>query len=166
MLELASRESDMIEELRCPRCGSAGRQIEDGGSVLCTGCGAIFTGVPEKPSVSMPCPQCERDNDPQAPSCEHCGAPLAKHCPRCGARLGIRMRFCDQCGANHADLSAPDGHCHWCGVQNSADSELCDACGARLVTVCPLCRARMKAGLNFCAACGLDYEQLIQDQTD
>ena len=156
----------MVEEVRCPQCGSAGQQIEDGGRSLCTGCGAIFGVVPEKPSLSITCPRCERENDREALSCEQCEAPLAKHCPRCGARLGMQMRFCDQCGANHADSSAPDGRCHWCGVQNDADSEVCDACGARLITTCPHCRARMKAGLNYCANCGLDFEELIQDQAD
>jgi hypothetical protein len=24
----------------------------------------------------------------------------------------------------------------------------------------------MKSGLNYCAACGLDYEELIQDEED
>jgi hypothetical protein len=166
MVELSSREDEMVEEIRCPQCGSAGREIGDGGRVLCTGCGAFLGVSPEKPTVSITCPQCQRDNDEQARSCKHCGAALAKHCPRCGARLGIRMRFCDRCGANHADISAPGGRCHWCGAQNSSDSELCKACGARLITVCPLCRTRMKAGLNYCAACGLDFEELIQDQAD
>ncbi len=156
----------MIEELKCPQCGSASREIEEGGRALCTGCGAIFALGPEKPKESVSCPQCGRENDQEAHTCAHCGAPLAKHCPRCGARLAIGMRFCDQCGANHAELSAPDGRCHWCGRQNSADSELCGACGARLITVCPHCRVRMKAGLNFCAACGLDYEQLLRDQDE
>jgi hypothetical protein len=76
------------------------------------------------------------------------------------------MRFCDQCGASHESLSAPDGHCHWCGSLNSTDAELCASCGARLITTCPLCDATMKSGLNFCAACGLDFGELIQDQED
>jgi len=76
------------------------------------------------------------------------------------------MRFCDQCGANHAELSSPDGGCHWCGHQNEADSELCERCGARLITICPECNSRMKAGLNYCCACGLDYQALITDQED
>ena len=92
--------------------------------------------------------------------------PLAKYCPRCGARLEVRMRFCDRCGANHAGLSSPDGRCHWCGFQSSADSELCEKCGARLITVCPECHSQMKAGLNYCAGCGLDYQRLMQDQAD
>jgi predicted amidophosphoribosyltransferase len=156
----------MVEELRCPQCGSAARKIEQGGSALCTGCGAIFRLAPEKPAVPVSCPQCGRENDQDARTCANCGAPLAKHCPRCGARLGIRMRFCDRCGGNHAELSTPHGRCHWCGLQNSADSELCEGCGARLIAVCPVCGARMKAGLNYCAACGLDFEQLIQDQAE
>jgi predicted amidophosphoribosyltransferase len=94
------------------------------------------------------------------------GEPLAKYCPRCGASLEMPMRFCDRCGANYADLSSPDGRCHWCGLQSSVGSELCENCGARLVTVCPQCQSQMKAGLNYCASCGLDFEQLIQDQTD
>jgi predicted amidophosphoribosyltransferase len=90
--------------------------------------------------------------------------PLAKYCPRCGAGLEMPMRFCDRCGANHAGLSSPDGRCHWCGFQSSAESELCEKCGARLITVCPQCQSQMRAGLNYCAWCGLDYQQLLQDQ--
>ena len=112
------------------------------------------------------CPQCRLRNDPQAQSCKSCSQPLAKYCPRCGARLDLRMRFCDQCGANHAGLSSPDGRCHWCDFQNSADAELCASCGARVITLCPRCSAKTKSGLNYCAACGLDYEELIQDQED
>jgi len=156
----------MVEELRCPQCGSASREIGERGQALCTGCGAILAAVPEESDPSVQCPRCRLRNDPQARSCKSCGQPLAKYCPRCGTRLELRMRFCDQCGANHAGLSSPDGRCHWCDFQNSADSELCASCGARLITLCPRCGARMKSGLNYCAACGLDYEELIQDQED
>lgn len=92
--------------------------------------------------------------------------PLAKHCPRCGARLDLPMRFCDRCGANYAGLSSPDGRCQWCGFQSSADSEQCGKCGARLIAVCPECQSRMKAGLNYCAGCGLDFQQWIQEQEE
>ena len=156
----------MVEELRCPQCGSASREIGERGQALCTGCGAVFVVGPEEPDSSVQCPRCEFRNDPQAQSCKSCSQPLAKHCPRCGARLDLRMRFCDQCGANHAGLSSADGRCHWCDFQNSADSELCASCGARLITLCLRCGARMKSGLNYCTACGLDYEELIQDQED
>ena len=156
----------MVEELRCPQCGSASREIGGMGQVLCTGCGAVFVVGPEEPDSSVRCPRCELRNDPQARSCKSCGEPLAKHCPRCGTRLELSMRYCDQCGANHAVLSSPDGRCHWCDAQSSADSELCASCGARLITLCPRCSAKTKSGLNYCAACGLDYEELIQDQED
>jgi len=156
----------MIEEIRCPQCGSAGREVDDSGRVLCTNCGAIFGVGRESAESAVPCPQCGFSNLTRAYACKQCGTPLAKYCPRCGARLELRMRFCDQCGANHEDVSSPDGRCHWCGLANSRDSELCTGCGARLITVCPRCGSKMKAGLNYCAACGMDYEQLIQDQTD
>ena len=156
----------MVEELICPQCGSASREIGERGQALCTGCGAILAAVPEESDPSVRCPRCELCNDPQAQSCKSCGQPLAKYCPRCGTRLELRMRFCDQCGANHAGLSSPDGRCHWCDFQNSADAELCASCGARVITLCPRCSAKTKSGLNYCAACGLDCEELIQDQED
>jgi ribosomal protein L40E len=114
----------------------------------------------------LECHRCGHRNEPQARECEQCGAPLAKHCPRCGARLELAMRFCDRCGANHAQLSLPDGRCHWCGFQSKADSEVCERCGARLITACPRCKSEMKAGLNYCCVCGLDYQGLIADQDD
>ena len=154
----------MVGEFRCPQCGSFIQEIEESGSALCTGCGAVLAATSGRPVSSTTCPQCAFVNEADARSCERCGQALVKYCPRCGAKLEMRMRFCDRCGANHAGLSSPDGRCHWCGSQSSADSELCEKCGARLVRVCPQCQSRMKAGLNYCAGCGLDYQQLIQDQ--
>ena len=154
----------MVEELRCPQCGSSIQEMEESGSALCTGCGTVFGATSERRGSSMARPQRASANEADAPSGERGGHRSAKYCPRCGARLEVRMRFCDRCGANHAGLSLPDGRCHWCGFQSSADSELCEKCGARLVTVCPQCQSQMKAGLNYCAGCGVDYQQLLEDQ--
>ena len=154
----------MVEESRCPQCGSSIQEMEESGSALCTGCGTVFAATSGRPVSGSTSPQCAFVNEADARSGERCGEPLAKYCPRCGARLEVRMRFCDRCGANYAGLSSPDGRCHWCGLQSSADSELCENCGARLITVCPQCQSRMKAGLNYCPTCGLDFQQLLQDQ--
>jgi primosomal protein N' len=155
-----------VETFRCPRCGGPGTQTKDVGRLLCALCGLVFTVSAHETATYLECPRCGLRNDPQNRECKQCGASLAKYCPRCGARLELEMRFCDQCGANHAKLSSPDGRCHWCGHQNEADRELCERCGARLITVCPECTSKMKAGLNYCCACGLDYQGLIADQED
>jgi len=154
----------MVEELRCPQCGSSIEGVKVSGSAVCPGCGTVLGATSERPGSSTALPQRASANEADAPSGERGGHPSAKYCPRCGARLEMPMRFCDRCGANHAGLSSPDGRCHWCGLQSSAESELCENCGARLITVCPQCQSRMKAGLNYCAWCGLDYQQLLQDQ--
>jgi hypothetical protein len=120
----------------------------------------------EKTDRSVSCPKCAFHNEARAQSCERCGAHLVKYCPRCGTELELRMRFCDMCGANHADLSSPDGRCQWCGMQSAPDFDACEGCDARLITSCPRCGIRMKAGLNYCASCGLNFEELIQDDEE
>ncbi len=134
--------------------------------MLCRACGANPGETPERPVSSTVCSPGASVNEAEVCSGERCGQPSAKFCPRCGAGLETRMRFCDRCGGNHASLSSPDGRCHWCGQQSGADSELCENCGARLITVCPQCRSRMKAGLDYCAGCGLDYQKLLEEQAD
>jgi hypothetical protein len=155
-----------VETTRCPRCGGPGTQTKEPGRLLCALCGLVFTATGAEEVSYTECPQCGFHNEPQTGECAQCGALLTKYCPRCGAGLELRMRFCDRCGANHAQLSTPDGSCHWCGHQSQAESESCERCGARLITVCPECNSRMKAGLNYCCACGLDYQGLIADQED
>jgi ribosomal protein L40E len=153
-----------VETTRCPRCGGPGTQTKEVGRLLCALCGFVFTASVDETTSYLECSRCGHRNQPQARECEKCGALLAKYCPRCGAKLDLTMRFCDQCGASHAGLSSPDGRCHWCGSQNTPDSEFCDRCGARLITVCPECESKMKAGLNYCGVCGLDFQGLIADQ--
>jgi class 3 adenylate cyclase/tetratricopeptide (TPR) repeat protein len=46
----------------------------------------------------MPCPQCQRENRPQAKFCEECGASLARSCGHCGAALSTSAKFCSECG--------------------------------------------------------------------
>jgi predicted RNA-binding Zn-ribbon protein involved in translation (DUF1610 family) len=156
----------MIEQPRCPRCGVSLPQTEEGVSVLCPACGTDLGDTPQRPVSSTECPQGASLSKAEVCPGERCGQPSAKFCPRCGAKLEIRMRFCDRCGGNYVSLSSPDGRCHWCGHQSSADSELCGNCGARLITVCPQCRSQMKAGLNYCASCGLDYQKLFEEQAN
>jgi len=80
--------------------------------------------------------------------------------------LELPMRFCDQCGANQEGLTSPDGRCQWCGSQNDKEADACDQCGASLIVACPTCEAKMKAGLNYCKACGLDYATLLETDED
>jgi ribosomal protein L40E len=156
----------MAEEiLNCPRCGSPALEMEEDGKLLCTSCGARFVLGPSQADF-LPCPQCGFRNEPQATSCTECGAELAKYCPGCGAELGLQMRFCDQCGASYEGLSSPDGRCQWCGFQNEREATLCEKCGARLIIACPRCGAEMKAGLDFCRACGLDYGTLLEGEEE
>ena len=101
---------------------------------------------------------------PDHDSTEDSSAPRTKYCARCGAPLEIQMRFCDRCGANYAALCSPDGRCHWCGHQCVVESEVCERCGARLIVICPRCESTMKAGQNYCGSCGLNYEDLLQEE--
>jgi ribosomal protein L40E len=115
---------------------------------------------------TLMCPRCGFHNEPQASSCDECGAELVKYCARCGADLELRMHFCDQCGASYDGVSSPDGNCQWCGFQNKKEARHCDKCGASLVMTCPHCEAEMKAGVDFCRACGLDYGTLLEIEED
>jgi class 3 adenylate cyclase/tetratricopeptide (TPR) repeat protein len=45
----------------------------------------------------MKCPQCQRENPPQAKFCEECATPLARICPKCGTRLSSMAKFCPAC---------------------------------------------------------------------
>lgn len=141
-------------------------EIREDREPVCRSCGATFAAPWTTADSSITCHQCGFDNKLQASSCSRCGAALAKHCPQCGARLELEMRFCDQCGANYARVSSPDGHCEWCGFQNAQEARLCEKCGARLAIVCPNCEAEMKAGVNYCKACGLDYSTLLETEDE
>lgn len=156
----------MVESLRCPKCGGLGLEKTQSDELLCAACGTRFVVTSTQTDSRVPCPQCGFRNEPQASSCTECGTALAKYCPRCGTRLEVSMRFCDQCGANYEALSSPDGRCQWCGSQNEEDAMVCDNCGARLIATCPNCEATMKAGLNYCKACGLDYTTLLEPEED
>ena len=153
----------MVEVLKCPRCGKAALEILESGELFCMSCSARFVLTPRQADL-VSCLQCGFRNQPQASSCAECGAELVKYCPQCGAKLDLRMRFCDQCGANYEQSSAPDGLCQWCRIENPKEATLCDKCGARLIITCPNCEAEMKAGLNFCKACGLDYGTLLESE--
>jgi len=155
----------VVEILKCPSCDNAALEIMESAELLCASCGARFQLAPSQADLP-PCPQCGFRNEPQASSCDECGAELAKHCPACGAKLELQMRFCDQCGANYEGLSSPDGRCQWCGVQSAKEARVCDKCGACLITTCPRCGAEMKAGLDFCRACGLDYASLLESDAE
>jgi ribosomal protein L40E len=153
----------MIEVLKCPRCGRATLEILGSGELFCMSCSARFVLTPSQADL-VSCLQCGFRNQPQATSCAECGVELVKYCPQCGARLDLRMRFCDQCGANYEERSAPDGMCQWCVSENPKEASICNKCGASLITTCPNCEAEMKAGLNFCKACGLDYGTLLESE--
>lgn len=155
----------MEEILKCPRCDNPTLEMTESGKLLCGSCGAEFVLAPSQADL-LPCPRCGFRNQPQASSCGECEAKLAKYCPQCGARLDMRMRFCDQCGGSHDRLSSPDGRCQWCGYTSAEDAKDCDKCGARLITTCPTCEIDMKAGLNFCRACGLDYGTLLEGEEE
>jgi class 3 adenylate cyclase len=44
------------------------------------------------------CPNCDRENRPEAAFCDGCGASLAPECPNCQAKVRPDARFCDSCG--------------------------------------------------------------------
>jgi len=153
----------MVEALKCPSCGTPALEMKESAELLCASCGARFVLVPSQ-ADPLPCPRCGFRNEPGASSCSECGSELAKYCPGCGAKLELHMRFCDQCGTSYDGLSSPDGRCQWCGFQNPTEARLCDKCAARLIITCPSCGAEMKAGIDFCRACGMDYGTLLESE--
>lgn len=155
-----------METLKCPRCSRLGLQRTQPDQLLCGACGARFVMTSRQAGPLVACPHCGFGNEPRASVCCECRTALAKYCPRCGAMLELAMRFCDQCGANQESLTSPEGRCQWCGSQNDKEADACDQCGASLIVACPRCEAKMKAGLNYCKACGLDYATLLETDED
>ncbi len=153
----------MVEVLKCPSCGTPTLAMKESGDLLCTSCSTTYVLSPSQADFLL-CPRCGFRNEPEASVCNECGGEFAKYCPGCGARLELQMRFCDQCGASYEGLSSPDGQCQWCGYENVEEARSCDKCGARLIIACPSCQAEMKAGLDFCRVCGLDYATLLEGE--
>src|SRR5215218_959625 len=52
----------------------------------------------------MPCPQCQRENPPQAKFCRGCGTRFAPRCAQCGTELAPDDQFCMECGTPVAAL--------------------------------------------------------------
>jgi PPM family protein phosphatase len=54
-------------------------------------------------------------------------------CGACQAPLAAGDRFCEQCGARHADKEPEAGGCHVCGADSATidDDGYCSVCGAR-----------------------------------
>src|SRR3954452_9368630 len=46
----------------------------------------------------MQCPQCQRENPPQAKFCRGCGSRFAPRCAQCGTELAPDDQFCMECG--------------------------------------------------------------------
>src|SRR3990172_2366698 len=49
------------------------------------------------------CPQCGRENPPEAQFCMNCGTALFRACPRCGTSNPPDAHFCLQCGGPVAE---------------------------------------------------------------
>src|SRR5437870_2313096 len=45
----------------------------------------------------MTCPQCRRENPPQAKFCQECATPLVLRCSNCGTPLAASAKFCFEC---------------------------------------------------------------------
>jgi class 3 adenylate cyclase/pimeloyl-ACP methyl ester carboxylesterase len=50
----------------------------------------------------MLCPQCQRENPPQAKFCRGCGYRFAPRCAQCGTELASNDQFCMECGTSVA----------------------------------------------------------------
>src|SRR5687768_9713427 len=50
----------------------------------------------------MQCPQCQRENPPQAKFCRGCGNRFAPRCAQCGTELAPDDQFCIECGTGVA----------------------------------------------------------------
>src|SRR4051812_9671103 len=48
----------------------------------------------------MQCPQCQRENPPQAKFCRGCGHRFAPRCAECGTELALDDQFCMECGTS------------------------------------------------------------------
>lgn len=56
----------------------------------------------------MLCPQCRRENRPDARFCDSCGASLPGACASCGRALRPDASFCDRCGRAVVALAVPE----------------------------------------------------------
>ncbi len=57
-----------------------------------------------------------------------------------------------------AAQAQPEAHCPVCGKVVRAGAQFCDACGARLKQVCSKCGMELRPGARFCDACGQAVE--------
>src|SRR5688572_26943933 len=55
----------------------------------------------------MQCPQCQRENPPQAKFCRGCGNRFAPRCAQCGTELAPDDQFCMECGTPIATGAGP-----------------------------------------------------------
>src|SRR6266851_780443 len=55
----------------------------------------------------MTCPQCRRENPPQAKFCQECATSLALRCSNCGTQLVASAKFCFECAHPVGGIPAP-----------------------------------------------------------
>ena len=123
-------------------------QNEGGGAGLGAGLGAGFAvgnqmanafgggqGVNQQQGGSggqtqtVACPNCGKQNNPQAKFCADCGAKMQVEtvpCVKCGAQLREGAKFCSECGATQEKQK-----CAECGHELAAGAKFCPECGTK-----------------------------------
>jgi ribosomal protein L40E len=86
--------SDILQSLRCARCGASPLTDNNDGTIACPYCGSTFAH-PERV-----CPRCQTVNELDARQCVSCGQTLRHPCARCGTLNWSQATFCRRCGAS------------------------------------------------------------------
>ena len=76
------------------------------------------------------CPNCGKENKPEARYCIHCGETLPEEeqpCPECGFLNPPAAKFCQECGRPLGEKRCPG-----CGNALERDAKFCPECGFRL----------------------------------
>jgi ribosomal protein L40E len=86
--------SDVLQSLKCARCGASPLTDNNDGTIACPYCGSTFAH-PERV-----CPRCQTVNELDARQCVSCGQTLWHPCARCGTLNWSQATFCRRCGAS------------------------------------------------------------------
>ncbi|MGI8544916.1 MAG: SPFH domain-containing protein [Aridibacter sp.] len=78
---------------------------------------------------SVACPNCGKQNNPEAKFCADCGEKMQTEtvpCVKCGAKLREGAKFCSECGATQEKQK-----CAECGAELAPGAKFCPECGTK-----------------------------------
>lgn len=84
------------------------------------------------------------------------GAAAGIACPNCGKQNNPQARFCAECGGKMEVVKVP---CVKCGAQLREGAKFCSECGSSQEKAkCANCQAELAPGAKFCPECGTKVE--------